>query len=68
MLDSYQKQEMAKAYTKLGMDNQMTEAERNEWVKIKNAKNINTIKNCVVFFTALTAVSLVLSIILAFVV
>lgn len=64
MLDSYQKEKMSKAYSALGMDNQMTQEEREELVKIQNAKNMHTIKNCTVFFTVLTVVSLVLTVIL----
>ncbi len=51
----------------LGISEDMTEKEQDEWLKLKNAKNLNTIKKCAVFATTLAAIGLVAGIILLFV-
>lgn len=40
---------------------ELTQEEKFEYITFKQLKMINTIKNCVVFFTALTVISLVIT-------
>ena len=45
-------------------DTQLTDAEKQEYIQYKELLHIKTIKNCVVFFTVLTVISLIATVIL----
>jgi len=48
-------------------DENISEDEFKDYIYLLKAKNINTIKNCFVFFTTLTVIGMVLGIILYFI-
>ncbi|MBO4868354.1 MAG: hypothetical protein J5585_01445 [Clostridia bacterium] len=45
-------------------DPELTDAEKQEYIKYKELLHIKTIKNCVVFFTVLTIISLVATVVI----
>lgn len=46
-------------------DPKLTAEEKNEYIQYRNYLNIKTIKNCMVFFTVLTVISLIGAVVLA---
>lgn len=61
MLSQEQQNELEKMQTALGLDNQMTEEEKEKWLKLKKATWLKTIRTACIVWLGIVIVGIVIA-------